>query len=310
MSFNPTCFRKIAVAFCLMLCFSTLHINCSAQTTYKFADRDTCSLYLDVYTPTVENNHCCVLFVFGGGFITGKRDAGEYAKFAKQLNDRGYTFVSIDYRLGLKGANMKGVHAIGSLEKAIAIAVEDLFSATEYLVQNANTLGFDADKIVLCGSSAGAITVLQADYELCNRSALAQNMAADFHFAGVIPFSGAIFSRHGAVKYKEAPAPTLFFHGIDDHLVTYKSIRFFNLGFFGANPLVNRFEKYDYPYIARRYEGLGHEVAGIMNHEVETVDWFIRHLVLNHENIQLDATLFDAGVKASNWGKMRAGDLY
>lgn len=301
---------RFMVLLNLMLCLSIWLPTSYAQATYKFADRDTCSLYLDVYKPTAENNHCCVLFVFGGGFITGQRDAEEYVKFAKQLNDRGYTFVSIDYRLGLKGANMKGVHAIGALEKAVAIAVEDLFSATEYLVKNAQTLGFDVDKIVLCGSSAGAITVLQGDYELCNRTALAQNLPADFHFAGVIPFAGAIFSRHGAVKYKEAPAPTLFFHGIDDRLVTYKSIRFFNLGFFGANALVKRFEKFDYPYYARRYEGLGHEVAGIMNHEVETVDGFIRHLVLNRENIQLDATLFDEGIQPRKWGKMRPSVLY
>lgn len=302
--------HSFLLVLCFMFYFSTLHLTSYSQTTYKFADRDTCALYLDVYTPTDTNNGCCVLFVFGGGFITGSRNHEEYVKFAKLLNDRGYTFVSIDYRLGLKGANMKGVHAIGSLEKAIAVAVEDLFSATEYLVQNAHSLGFDADKIVLCGSSAGAITVLQADYELCNRTDLAKNLAPDFHFAGVIPFSGAIFSRLGAVKYKEPPAPTLFLHGINDRLVTYKSIRFFNLGFFGANPLVKRFEKFDYPYCVRRYVGLGHEVAAIMNHEIETVDWFIRHLVLNHEKVQSDATIFDAGIKAAKWGSMRAGDLY
>lgn len=291
----------------VIISFTNTYAQC---TTYEFAKRDTCKLYLDVYRPTVESNHCCVLFVFGGGFIMGQRDAEAYQQFAKQLNERGYTFVSIDYRLGLKGANMKGLHVINSLDKAIHIAVEDLFSATEYLIQNAGTLDIDTGKIVLCGSSAGAITVLQGDYELCNRTEYARNLPADFHFAGVMPFSGAIFSRKGAVKYAEAPAPTLFFHGMEDQIVTYKSIRFANLGFFGAKPLVKRFEKFDYPYYVRRYEGLAHEVAGIMNHEVETVDWFIRHFVLNKEKRQMDATIFDPDIKVHPWGRGRAKRLY
>lgn len=278
--------------------------------TYEFAKRDTCNLYLDVYQPTAENNRCCVLFVFGGGFVMGERDHKEYKEFARQLNERGYTFVSIDYRLGLKGANMKGAHVINSLHHAIEIAVEDLFSATEYLLQHADELGFDRDKIVLCGSSAGAITVLQGDYELCNRTALAKRLPADFHYAGVMSFAGAIFSTHGAVKYRENPAPTLFLQGICDHLVPYKSIRFANYGFFGTKPLVKRFEKFNYPYVVRRYENLGHEVAAAMNHEVETCDYFIRRCVLNKEWLQSDATINDPAVKPHKWGRVRPGDIY
>ena len=279
-------------------------------TTYEFVKRDTTSLYLDVYKPTMENNRCCVLFVFGGGFVMGQRDHKDYVKFAQKLNERGYTFVSIDYRLGLRGANMKGIHAVFSLEHAIQLAVEDLYSATEYLLQHADELGFDRDKIVLCGSSAGAITVLQADYELCNRREIASALPADFHYAGVMSFSGAVFSRNGALKYKENPAPTLLFHGTDDKLVTYKSIRFANYGFFGSNVLAKRFSKFHYSYIVRRYKDRGHEVASAMNHEVRTCDEFIRRCVLKKEWMQMDATLDDPGIKPAVWGKYRARDLY
>lgn len=301
-------FRRFSAVLAMMVVMvSTLF---GQATTYDFVQRDTCTLKLDVYRPTVENNRCCVLFVFGGGFVFGQRDHKDYVKFAQKLNERGYTFVSIDYRLGLRGANMKGAHVIHSLEYAIRIAVEDLFSATEYLLQHADELGFDRDKIVLCGSSAGAITVLQADYELCNRREIAAALPSDFHYAGVMSFSGAIFSRNGAVKYAEPPAPTLFFHGIEDHLVTYKSIRFANYGFFGTKPLVKRFAKFHYPYIVRRYKGLGHEVAATMNHEVRTCDEFMRRCVLKKEWLQMDATLDDPAIKPAVWGKVRPGDVY
>lgn len=45
-------------------------------------------------------------------------------------------------------------------------------------------------RIFLLGSSAGAITVLQADYMLANRTGHALQMPADFRFAGVVSFSG------------------------------------------------------------------------------------------------------------------------
>ena len=38
------------------------------------------------------------------------------------------------------------------------------------LDDNADQLGFDANNIVISGSSAGAITVMQAEYELCNKT--------------------------------------------------------------------------------------------------------------------------------------------
>ncbi len=295
----------------LFLTFFSMGIATYAQsTTYKFADRDTCKLYMDVYKPTVESNHCCVLYVFGGGFISGERNNKYNVSYAQALADRGYTVSCIDYRLGLKGANMKGLNVVTSLQHAIQIAVEDLFSATEYLIAHAGELGFDADKIVLCGSSAGAITVLQGDYELCNRTELAKNLPATFHYAGVMSFSGAIFSCNGAVKYKEAPAPTFLMHGIEDRLVTYKSIRFFKKGFFGAKPLIKRFEKFGYPYFARRYVGLGHEVATLMKHNIDICDWFIDYYVLKKEKQQIDETIEDETVQPMFWGKATPGDLY
>ena len=69
--------------FVLSLLFALLQTGmpAQAQETYKFADRDTCSLYLDIWRPAQDavrsidgKEKPAVLFVFGGGFVMGSRN--------------------------------------------------------------------------------------------------------------------------------------------------------------------------------------------------------------------------------------------
>ena len=300
--------KKILI---LVLTLSVVFCLSAQSVTYKFADRDTCSLYLDLYQPaTPQPDNYCIVFVFGGGFIVGERNHPEYVKYAQMLTEKGYTVACIDYRLGLKGMDLSGFKIVKALDRAIQIAVEDLFSATAYLVENAQKFNISPDKIILCGSSAGAITVLQGDYELCNRTDIAKVLPSNFHYAGVISFAGAIYSHHGKVKYKETPAPTFLMHGICDRLVPYKSIRFANLGFFGSSKIVKQLEKYDYAYFIRRYEGLGHEVAMMMIHNIDITDWFIQKYIKEKQFLQIDEELYDGTVESTKWTHIRPGQVY
>ncbi len=293
------------IAFLLTFCLS------AQSATYEYAKRDTGYLCLDLYQPaTPQTDNYCIVFVFGGGFIVGQRNSPEHVEYARQLTEQGYTVACIDYRLGLKGADLSGLKIIKALDKAIQMAVEDLFDATAFLVKNAQKFNISPDKIILCGSSAGAITVLQGDYELCNRTEIAKVLPNDFHYAGVISFSGAIYSHHGRVKYKETPAPTLLLHGICDRLVTYKSIRFANLGFFGSAKIAKQFEKYDYAYFIRRYEGLGHEVAMLMMHELNLTDFFIQKYIKEKQFLQIDEELYDGTVESTKWTHIRPWQVY
>ena len=297
------------MVFCTLL-LSVLTLWSQPQTV-KFAQRDTSSLFMDIYQPQGGSpDSTCVIFVFGGGFVGGERNHPGYIAYAKELNKRGYTVACIDYRLGLKGVDTRGTRIITALDKAIHMAVEDLYAATAYLLEHAKQYRISPSKIVLCGSSAGAITVLQADYELCNHREIAKVLPAGFRYAGVLSFSGAIYSHHGKVKYAEPPAPTFLFHGMEDHLVTYKSIRVGKLGFFGSNPIAKQFEKYNYPYYIRRYENFGHDVAALMLYEVEISEWFIRQFVKAGRPLQLDETVNDPGIPQHPWGKVSAGEMY
>ena len=258
--------------------------------TYQYVQRDTLQLKLDFYTPAkVTDSTICVVYVFGGGFIGGNRD-GEFEKaYFKQLVDEGFQVAAIDYRLGLKGVKNLSITNSKPLENAIHMATEDAISAIAYLLEHSKELKVNKDYIVMVGSSAGAITSLQTDYALCNGYLNSNILPADFRLAGVVSYAGAIYSHEGKVKYRNhEPAPTMFYHGTADKLVPYKQIKFFRIGFFGTDALVKRFEKFGYPYYARRFEGYGHSVAAGGPVTVDDLVWFCRHYVLKKEHLQVD----------------------
>ena len=275
--------------------------------TYQYAERDTLNLYLDFYTPEhVHDSTICVVYVFGGGFIGGHRD-GKFEKgYFKQLVDEGFQVAAIDYRLGLKGAKNLGVFNTEPLKIAIDMATEDAISAIAYLLEHSKELKINKNYIVMIGSSAGAITSLQTDYTLCNGYLNANILPEDFRLAGVVSYAGAIFSNEGKIVYRNhAPAPTMMYHGMADRLVPYTQIAFMKIGFFGTDALVKRFEKFDYPYFARRFEGYGHSVAMGGPFTVDDLMWFCRHYIYGKEKLQVDGSY-----KNLNPATMPSFDVY
>ena len=272
--------------------------------TYMFVKRDTCDLFLDVYNPAKgsqtmigENEKPTIIFMFGGGFIRGTRDNKGYLPWFKTMTDNGYRIISIDYRLGLKGSNKVGVAQVNVLDKAIHMGVEDLYSATSFIVENADQLGVDPKNIVISGSSAGAIIAMQAEYESCNESSWTAELPQGFRYAGVMSFAGAILSREGKADFKKhAPAPTLMLHGTIDGLVPYKQIAFLNLGFFGAGKLIERFKKFDYNYNMYHFVGYGHEVAESMSTTVDLQMKFLENNVMKGKKRTIEAWVDDPNV--------------
>ena len=69
--------KKVALFFILM----AVSLCAAAQETYRFAQRDTCSLYLDIFRATEGSETTfqgkakpTIMFVFGGGFVAGKHE--------------------------------------------------------------------------------------------------------------------------------------------------------------------------------------------------------------------------------------------
>ena len=293
-----------------IMLIASMFIGCiaaSAQVTpdatYMFAQRDTCDLYMDVYDPADGSETSIngidkptVIFMFGGGFIRGTRNDEDYNKWFETMTENGYRIISIDYRLGLKGSDKVGVAQVNVLDKAIHMAVEDLFSATNFILDNADQFGVSADNLVISGSSAGAITAMQAEYEIANSTKWASVLPKGFNYAGVMSFSGAILSREGKVDYKKAPCATLMLHGTSDGLVPYKQIKVLKLGFFGGGKLVERFKKFGLNYNMYHFMGYGHQIAGSMYTTFDLQDKFLKVNVMQKKMRIVEAWIDDPNV--------------
>lgn len=263
-------FRTIQATVGLLLSLLCLSPVSGQQVeTYQFAQRDTCALHLDVYQPAAEaRKDICVMYVFGGGFMRGSRTDTINVRFFREMVDRGYTVVAIDYRLGLKHTKLTLFH-FKPVFQAPVLASEDLISATEFILANKERLHINPQRIVLVGSSAGAITVLHTDNELANRTEMVRKLPDDFRYAGVVSLAGAILSTKGRPSYATKPAPTLFYHGTKDKIVIYNKVTFFRKGMYGTKFLVKRFEKHHYPFMVVRYQGMKHKVASFPRFEAQ-----------------------------------------
>lgn len=297
-------FTTLTVLILNAMFSSAAEPHISPDGTYLFEKRDTCDLYLDVYNPAKGSETSIngiekptIVFMFGGGFIRGTRDDESYLPWFKMLTENGYRVISIDYRLGLKGSNKVGVAQVNVLDKAIHMAVEDLFSATNFIIDNAEQLGVIPSDIVISGSSAGAISVMQAEYEICNKTKWAAVLPEGFRYKGVMSFSGAILSREGKVDFRHyTPCPTLMLHGTADELVPYKQIAVFNLGFFGGGKLVDRMKKYDVNYNMYHFIDYGHEIAGSMTTTFDLQKRFLESNVIQGKKRIIEAWLSDPDV--------------
>ena len=285
--------------------------------TYIFEKRDTCDLFLDIYNPaegsqtSIEDiEKPTILFMFGGGFIRGTRNDESYLPWFKAMTEDGYRIVSIDYRLGLKGSDKVGVAQVGALDKAIHMGVEDLYSATNFLNDNAAELGINPSNIVIAGSSAGAIIAMQAEYEICNGPSWTSVLPEGFRYAGVMSFSGAILSREGKVDYRlHSPAPTLMLHGTADELVPYKQIAILHLGFFGGGKLVERFQKFGYNFNMYHFIGYGHEIAASMPTTMDLQKRFLETNVMKGKKRIVEAWISDPDVYKGS-GPQSRKELY
>ena len=302
--------RKFAAAAAVLTALICLDCGtCRAQDdllkpdeTFMFAERDSLQLFMDVYYPadgsemTVDGvNKPTILYVFGGGFKAGRRDTPTARRWFRLLTDEGFTVAAIDYRLGLK--DKEGMGSIKDVYDAIQVAVEDLFSATKYIIDNSVDVDIDPSSLVIAGSSAGAITVLQAEWELCNRTGTSVMLPAEFRYAGVMSFAGAIYSKSGRVHYTREPAPTLLFHGTADKIVTYRQIHFFNLAFQGSNVLARIMKGNGFNCSIYRYKDNSHEIAAAMYKTFpEQLAW-LENNIIRKEKRTIDATVNDPSIE-------------
>lgn len=299
----------------LLLLLAGLSATAQTKTTYPFVERDS-TLYLDVHQPAVARaDHAAVLAVFGGGFIVGRRDDAYQSALADSLVNRGFTVISIDYRLGLKDSVMVATHQrllqLDDLfQYCIDIATEDCAAAVAWVCEHADEIGIDPAKIALTGSSAGAITVLQLDYCRANGLPQAEALPKDWKPAAVIPYAGGVMCRKKDLRYATPPAPTLLMHGTKDRIVAYKGFGVpFHAKLFGSKTIDKKMNGQDIPHWFIRFEGIGHEVASWFPGSVDLFCGFVEQ-ALSGRVSHLDATMSDSQLKPTEWTRMGLKDIY
>lgn len=272
-----TLFATIAVA-----------LTATAQTTHFYAEHQGEKLYFDHYTAVgVEGLRPCVIFAFGGAFARGTKADKGYLPYFKALTEAGYDVVSIDYRKHLsKGIGTSGIKgAVVAMKDAVEYAAEDMLAATKVVLDNAEGWNIDTSKIIACGSSAGAITSLQAENMICNADPRAAQLG-EFNYAGVVSFAGAIFSVSGKPKWDKTPCPMLLFHGNADSNVPYDKASVMGVGFFGSKFISKQLLKIGVPHWFYSAQYRDHDMAGDpMYDNIEEITAFINRVVVKGQQI-------------------------
>lgn len=316
--------KKISLSLCVaMMMMGVMMVPASAtaqeKRTYVFAQRDS-ALRLDVWSPEVARaDRACVVALFGGGFVEGERDNELQREIARLLTGRGYTVVSPDYRLGLKDTahnkQYKGLSGVADMfQWTIDMAAEDCAEAVAWTVAHAGELNINPERMVLTGCSAGAITVAQLDYYRCNGESesgarVSSLLPQGWKPSAVVPYAGAVMTK-GKPKYKTAPAPTMFMHGMKDKIVAYKRFpQLMSHALRGGSTLFDVFKKEGYPVWIVRFEGIGHEVASFLPGSVDLFCGFVEQ-VFNGCVTTLDATMSDKSLVPTKFTDMTVIDLY
>lgn len=130
--------KRILVLFALFAAAAGYAQTVEKQT-FVYAVKQTDTLRLDRYVALTPDSRTkpCLMFVFGGGFVGGRRDNASFLSYFEYYARKGYVVVSIDYRLGMKKAMQAGTLSEETFPEAwittLAMATGDLYDATAYV---------------------------------------------------------------------------------------------------------------------------------------------------------------------------------
>jgi len=116
-------------------------------------------LYLNVWTPGLDDKRRSVLFwIHGGGFTGGSGSSGAYK--GSRLASRGdVVVVTTNYRLGALGFLNLGEVTCGQIPSTGNEGLLDQAAALEWVHRNIASFGGDPDNVTIFGESAGGMSV-------------------------------------------------------------------------------------------------------------------------------------------------------
>jgi acetyl esterase/lipase len=165
--------------------------------------------------------------IHGGSFRTGSRTDRNLAAMGQGLAAGGYAVVSMGYRLAPDNPVLSPTYAVladallesgvmGQRQRAfieaMLVASEDLLTLLRWIDAHGAAHGLDRARVVLLGSSAGAVTALQVAYGAPGRIA----GELPVRIIGVVDLWGAL---PGARGMPRGGPPLLIVHGDQDPTV-------------------------------------------------------------------------------------------
>ena len=272
------------------------------MTTVEFVVRDSKPILMDIYQfkdQDTDGRRPVFLYAFGGAWAMGSRVDALCNPLYDHLCEKGWVCVAIDYRLGsARGRDGKPLitppEGYNAFQYSIDIGVEDIYAATNWLISHADEYNIDPEKIVISGSSAGAINSMNAEYYLCSGHKIArENLPADFNYAGVVPMAGAVYLTSDSdteLKWEKAPCPMCFFHGSDDPTVTFDMENNPGRHGFGPSYISKQLDAMDVPYMLYEYYGGDHVMALLpLKWFWNEIDSFLDRIVIDGQNIKVHA---------------------
>ncbi len=200
-------------------------------------------LLLDVYAPEGDTASArpVLVWIHGGGFVSGTRTSGQIPRLAQSLALRGYVSVSISYRLRSPAA------FAADPTGGIRDAVHDARAAVRWVRANSASLRLDPTRIAFVGSSAGGVTALFGAYEEAWGEGTSGNPGFSSKVRAVVNFWGMLPGAADSVM-QAGGAPLLIFHGTEDAIIPYAE----------AQELVARAVQVGIPHRLVTLQGQGH----------------------------------------------------
>ncbi|XP_076647596.1 juvenile hormone esterase isoform X2 [Halictus rubicundus] len=121
--------------------------------THQVIGDDDC-LYLNVYTPTIDvsSKRTVMVWIHGGGFVSGAGDSSLYGP--DYIIRKDVVLVTINYRVGVFGfLNLETEEAPGNQ------GLKDQVMALKWVQENISSFGGDPNNVTIFGESAGGASV-------------------------------------------------------------------------------------------------------------------------------------------------------
>ena len=224
-----------------------LPVGIQKNLTYSnYLDYSNHPLILDIMAMNSDEKKPLIVFVFGGGFISGSKEHMWHN--ALELGNNGdFVTATINYRLIRKSGKSEkefNPHEIvcnnGTVSPLMWYrAIQDLNSAIKYLLYHKDKYNIDPSKIFLYGGSAGGITTLQlaytdetkltkafpdldfnaSDIGGINHTTDKKYINQDYKISGVATVAGALWKEEFLDSTNNIP--TLMIHSPNDNVLPY-----------------------------------------------------------------------------------------